>query len=249
VTPEEGRRVLEELHEGICNTHAGGRALAITAIQTGYYWPNLRVDVITLVRTCDKCQKFAPIQQVPSTTMTPIVSPLPFTTWGVDILDPFPKATGQHKYLFVVVDYFTKWIEAEAVVSITTAEVQKFIWRNIITRFGIPHAIIFDNGRQFDTSKLTDYLSNLGCQARFTAVAHPQTNGQAKVANKSILHGLQKKLDNAKGKWVDELHGVLWYLRTTEKTATGETLFMLAYGTEAVLPVEVALHTHRLITF
>ena len=65
---------------------------------------------------------------------------------------------------------------------------QKFIWRNIITRFGIPHAIIFDNGRQFDTSKLTDYLSNLGCQARFTTVAYPQTNGQTEAANKSILH-------------------------------------------------------------
>jgi len=47
---------------------------------------------------------------------------------------------------------------------------------------------------------------------------------------------------------VDELHGVLWYLRTTEKTTTGETLFMLAYGSEAVLPIEAALHTHRLTT-
>ena len=80
-------------------------------------------------------------------------------------------------------------------------------------------------------------------------MAHPYTNGQAEAANKSILHDLQKKLDNAKGKWVDELHDVLWYLCTTEKTATGETLFMLGYGSEAILPVEVALHTHRLTAF
>ena len=77
----------------------------------------------------------------------------------------------------MAVDYFTKWIEADAVACITTAEVRKFTWRNIVTRFGVPHTMIFDNGRQFDTSKLTDYLSSLGCQARFTAVAHPQTNG------------------------------------------------------------------------
>ena len=89
-----------------------------------------------------------------------------------------------------------------------------------------------------------NYPSNLGCQARFTTVAHPQTNGQAEAANKSILHDLQKKLDNAKGKWADELHGVLWYLRTTEEIATGEAPFMLAYGSEAILPVELALHTH-----
>jgi len=147
------------------------------------------------------------------------------------------------------VDYFTKWVEAEAVASITIAEVCKFIWRNIITRFGIPRAMLFDNGRQFDTSKLTDYLHSLGCQAGFTAVAHPQTNGQAEAANKSILHGLQKKLDHAKGNWADKLPDVLWSLLTTEKTATGETSFMLAYGSKAVLPVKVALHTHRLTSF
>jgi len=132
--------------------------------------------------------------------MTPIVSPLLFATWGMDILDPFPKATGQCKYLFVAVDYFIKWIEAEAIASITTVEVRKFIWRNIITQFGIPHAIIFENGRQFDTSKLTDYLHNLGCQACFMAAARSQTNGQAEAAKKSIIFSLQKKLDHRKGK-------------------------------------------------
>ena len=71
----------------------------------------------------------------------------------MDILGPFPKAMRQRKYLFVAVDYFTKWIEAEGVTSITTTEVRKFIWQNIITRVGIPCAIIFDNGWQFDTGK------------------------------------------------------------------------------------------------
>ena len=128
---------------------------------------------MTIVRTCDKCQKFTPIQRVPSTIMMPIINPLSFATWGMDIPGPFPKDTGQRKYLFVAVDYFTKWIKAEAVASITTTEVRKFIWRNIITRFDIPHAIIFDNGWHFDPNKLTDYLSNLGWQARFTVVARP----------------------------------------------------------------------------
>jgi len=74
-------------------------------------------------------------------------------------------------------DYFTKWIEVEAVASIMAAEVCKFIWKNIITHFDIPRTMIFYNGRRFDTIKVTDYLNDLECQARFTAVAHPQTNG------------------------------------------------------------------------
>jgi len=82
----------------------------------------------------------------------------------MDILGPFPKATGQQKYLLVTVDYFTKWVEAEAVASITEHEVRKFIWKNIITRFGVPQVIIFDNGRQFDTDKLRDYCAGYGIQ-------------------------------------------------------------------------------------
>jgi len=62
VTLEEGRRVLEELYECIYSTHAGGHTLAVMAIRTGYYWPCLREDAMTLVRTCDKCQKFVPIK-------------------------------------------------------------------------------------------------------------------------------------------------------------------------------------------
>ena len=80
-------------------------------------------------------------------------------------------------------------------------------------------------------------------------MAHRQTNGQAEATNKSILHGLQKKHDDTKGKWADKLLGILWSLCTTEKTANGETPFMLAYGPVAIFPVEVNLHTHRLTTF
>jgi len=76
-------------------------------------------------------------------------------------------------------------------------------------------------------------------------MAHPQTNGQAETTNKVLLHGLQKKLDEAKGRRAEELHDILWSTHTIEKMATGETLFMLAYRSKIVLPVKVALHTHR----
>jgi len=92
---EMGRKILEELHEAVCSSQIAGRALAVTAIQTGYYWPSLREDAMTLVRTYDKCQKFTTNQRWPTKPLTPIISPLPFAIWGMDILEPFPKATGQ----------------------------------------------------------------------------------------------------------------------------------------------------------
>ena len=109
--------------------------------------------------------------------------------------------------------------------------------------------MIFDNGRQFDTDKLRDYCASYGIQMRDTAVTRPQTNGQVESTNKQILSGLKKRLDSAKGPWADELPAILWSIRTTEKRATGETPFMLVYGSEAVLPIELAIRPHRTATF
>ena len=69
----------------------------------------------------------SPLRHQPSTPLTTMHSSFPFAKWGMNILAPFPKATGQRKFLFVLVDYFTKWVEAEAFASITGEKVQKFI--------------------------------------------------------------------------------------------------------------------------
>ncbi|KAK8540267.1 hypothetical protein V6N12_046555 [Hibiscus sabdariffa] len=78
-----------------------------------------------------------------------ITIPWLFAIWGIDILGPFPLAIGQQKYLIVAVDYFAKWIEAEPLSTITEKQVEDFLWKSIICRFGIPHTIITDNVMQF----------------------------------------------------------------------------------------------------
>nr|KYP65588.1 Pol polyprotein [Cajanus cajan] len=80
----------------------------------------------------------------------------------MDLLGPFPIAKGQCKFLLVAVDYFTKWIEAEPLATITVNNVQKFLWKNIITRFGIPYAIITDNGLLFTDQKLNKFMTDMG---------------------------------------------------------------------------------------
>nr|KYP36263.1 Pol polyprotein [Cajanus cajan] len=143
----------------------------------------------------------------------------------MDILRPFPIAKGQCKFLLVAVDYFTKWIKAEPLASITTNNVQKFLWKNIITRFGIPHAIVTNNGLQFTDQKLKKFLQELGIKHRFTSVENPQSNGQAEAANKFILSKLKKRLGTAKGAWAEELSEVLWAYRCTPQSTTQETPF------------------------
>ena len=116
---------------------------------------------------------------------------------------------GNKKYLIVDTDYFTKWVEAEPLANIRDVDAKRFVWKNIITRFGIPHVLISDNGLQFDSKMFRKYCGELGITNRYSTLAYPQGNGQAEAMNKVILNRLKKRLDDAKGKWVEELPHVL----------------------------------------
>ncbi|XP_072077793.1 uncharacterized protein [Arachis hypogaea] len=164
ISKEEAEEVMAETHEGVCGNHIGGRALAAKILRTGYYWPTIKRDCITKVKSCDNCQ-----------------------------------------------------------------------------RYGIPREIISDNGRQFTDHKLATFLTNFNIKHHFSSVQHPQTNGQVESANRIILHGLKKKLDEAKGERAGLIPEILWSYNTSIQSATGETPFKLVYGAEALIPVEVSV--------
>ena len=122
----------------------------------------MQVDARKLVKKCDKCQRFGNVQRLPAERLMTITSPWPFAQWGIDIVGPLPRGKGQVKFLLVAIDYFTKWVEAEALSTITEAKIQSFVWKNIICRFGIPQIIILDNGQQFNSQGFKDFCSSLG---------------------------------------------------------------------------------------
>jgi hypothetical protein len=205
----------------------------------------MQSSALEYTRKCDKCQKFSPIIHQPATELHPFTSPWPFAQWGLDIVGPFPLAPGSLKFLLVATDYFTKWVEAEALKHISQHDVRKFLWKNIVTRFGIPRSLISDNGTQFKNAVIKEFCDEHGIRQHFSSVGYPQGNGQAEASNKVILAGLKCRLEAAKGRWVEELPSVLWAFRTTLRRSTGETPFSLAYGTEAVIPLEVNFPTMR----
>ncbi|KAK2999288.1 hypothetical protein RJ639_024668 [Escallonia herrerae] len=143
---------LQEVHEGICGQHLGGRTLAQKILRQGYYWPTMQRDAIEFTRRCDKCQKFAPISHTLVIPLTSIVFPIPFAIWGMDLLGPFPMASGQRRFVIVAIDYFTKWTEAESLATITSAKCEDFFWKNVVCHFGVPSALVVDNGKQFDNN-------------------------------------------------------------------------------------------------
>ncbi|GKC35389.1 reverse transcriptase domain-containing protein [Tanacetum coccineum] len=147
VGPLQANYVLREIHEGSCSMHAGTRSVVAKALRTGYYWPTMHKDARTLIRACQDCQVHKPFPRNPQQKLTPITSPWSFYKWGIDIAGPFSEGPGKVKFLIVAMDHFIKWIEAKPVVTITGNQIKKFVWDNIVCRFGLPGEIISDNGK------------------------------------------------------------------------------------------------------
>jgi len=87
----------------------------------------MQKDAQTYVKTCDKCQRFSNIIRQPFEELTPMMAPWPFAQWGLNIMGPFPVVARQLKFLIIGMDYFTKWVETEALATITEKNVQSFI--------------------------------------------------------------------------------------------------------------------------
>ncbi|GJS06255.1 reverse transcriptase domain-containing protein [Tanacetum coccineum] len=131
IRPLHVNYVLREIHEGSCSMHDGTRSVVAKGLQIGYYWPTMHEDARKLIRACQDCIVHKPVPRSPQQKLSPITSSWPFYKWGIDITGPFPKGPGKVKFLIVAIDYFTKWIEAKPVATITGNQIKKFMWDNI----------------------------------------------------------------------------------------------------------------------
>ena len=109
VDVSEAKKIVHEIHEGVCGTHASGHVMTRQIMRVGYYWMTVENDCINHVRKCHKCQIYTDKIHVPLSTLHVMVSLWPFSMWGMDVIGPIsPKASNGHRFIFVVIDYFTK---------------------------------------------------------------------------------------------------------------------------------------------
>ena len=99
--------------------------------------------------------------------------------WGMNIVRKLPTAPRQRVYMLAVMDYFTKWVEAEAYHQVRDREVKNFIWKNVICRFGVPKEIVTNNGSQFISFDFQDFCKESGIKLSFSTCRYPQANGQS----------------------------------------------------------------------
>ncbi|KAL4281292.1 hypothetical protein GQ457_03G019860 [Hibiscus cannabinus] len=137
------------------------------------------------------------------------------------------------------VGYVLKWVEAIGTPRNDAQTVLKFMHKHIFTRFGVPRAIISDEGTHFDNKLIAIEAQRYGIRYKIATAYHPQTNGQAEVSNREIKQILEKVVNTRRKDWSPKLDEALWAYRIAFETPLGMSPFKLVLGISFHLPVEL----------
>jgi hypothetical protein len=164
------------------------------------------------------------------------------------MIKPFKPTPRGFCWVYVCINKFSKWIEYKPLVQATAKKVAELL-NDIIHRFGLLNSIISDLGSMFIGTNFWDICEERCISVKYVLVAHPRTNGQVERANGMILDALKKRLykndQKYPGKWLKELLAVVLGLRTQPSCNAGVSLYFMVFGSEAVLPTDIAFRAPR----
>ncbi|KAL4297482.1 hypothetical protein GQ457_12G015360 [Hibiscus cannabinus] len=212
VPEEEQNDIMYHCHAASCGGHFSGNRTAAKILKSGFYWPTLFKDAHAFAKACDRCQIMGNISRRNEIPLQNIFEVELFDVWGIDFMGPFPSSHGD-LYILLAVDYVSKWVEAIATPKNDAKTVMKFLHNNIFTRFGVPRALISDEGSHFDDKLTAKALQRCGVRHRIATAYHPQTNGQAEISNREIKQILEKTVNTNRKDWSPKLDEALWAYR------------------------------------
>jgi len=203
----------------------------------------MKKDVQMIIKSCHRCQICR--SQILNKNVESIATPpgYPFSRVGLDLVGPLPPTKNGNKYIIVLVDYLTKWVEAEPLEKIESDDIIKFL-KMVFSRHGIPEILITDNGPQFISDKTKAFLDLHDVYVHYATTYHPATNGEVENRNREIskyLRLLGKMVDT----WDETLYRALWALRTAKNEVTKFSSFELLYGRRDLQPFELTLNIEK----
>jgi predicted aspartyl protease len=206
-------------------------------VKTRAWWPRMRSDIKDWIQHCPACQVHGRNVMTPQELAhTMPVIQKPFHTWSIDFIGPLPETENGNQWIITAVDHMTRWPVARALKRATHQEVAKFLYEEIVARFGVPSQLVSDRGRNFLALPLENYLKTLMVKHLKTSAYHPRTNGKVESFNGTLGRMLAKSVKGARRKWDEFLDESLLNCRVRKHRVTGFSPFYLVYGVEPQLP-------------
>ena len=231
-------QIMTLCHDDIPGSHLG-KNKTWSKVASRYFWEGMKEDVMEWVESCSDCarRKDPPPSKA---TLGSIVDPVvPFDKIGIDFLGPLTTTNGGNKYILVVTDYATRWVEAFATSDQKATTVARILIDEIISRHGAPKAILSDQGRQFLSDLVKEVCKYFDIKKMNTTSYHPQCNGLTERFNATMCQMLSMYIDTDQENWDIFLPMVLFAYRTSTQKTTRETPFRLMYGRDARLPSDL----------
>lgn len=207
-------------------------------IKNHYYWPTMRLDIKEYCRVCETC-----IANTKSTLRTYLfpheLATAPFQVIGMDFLGPIkPESPNGNKFIMVMTDYFSKWVEAVALPDQKAQTTADCLYKHIVQRHGPPLAIVSDRGSNFTSKLFRSFCKTLNIEQRLTTAYNPASNGETERFNRTMTTMLRKELeDGAHGNWENMLGDVCFAYRASVNSSTLETPYYLLHGRDPNVPI------------
>jgi transposase InsO family protein len=168
---------------------------------------------------------------VSASAMNLILKPWPFRGRGMDMIGKInPSSSKGHQYILAITDYFTKWVEAIPMKSVTSKDVVNFIKKHVIHRFGIPQTITTDGGSVFISEEFRKFAAGVGIKMIRSSPYYAQANGQAEASNQILIKLINRKIDEHPRRWHEVLSEALWAHHISCHGATKTLPYHLVYG-------------------
>ena len=215
-----------------------GQQKTLFRLSTRVFWESIRKDVFNHVSTCIACQQFKYNNMPMANPMKPHIVSEPWQTIGLDLMGPLPTTARQKRFLLVIVDYFTRWVEVFALAHTTSLDIAQVLINEVFTRYGMPKYILTDNGPQFVSNLFQEICNSLGIERKLTSNYHPQSNMTERV-NRTLKPMLAIFAQQKPHSWDKEIQKLAWAIRTSINETTGETPAFMMFGRDPKSPLDL----------
>jgi hypothetical protein len=184
----DAEHILTELHDGPTGYHFSEETTAHKVLRAGYYCHTLFKDAHAHACKCQISQLNVGRERRPAFPLQPITIENPLEQWGLDVVgDVHLNSSKLHKYILTATDYFPKWTEAIPLKVINDTDVIQFLQQNIVTRFGVPNYLVYDNPKYFSSLKIVEFALKCNINIKYSVNYYPQGNGVDESTNKNFL--------------------------------------------------------------